>query len=296
MITTTMKQQIVAAIQERRPNYASDAKMAIALGISAAQLSTIKKGKLDRVLSDANWISIARRLDVNLGRQAEWKTARTPVYDFIYSQLKWCQDNAQSGLMCDRADLGKTYTARCYVKENRNAVYIDCSQAKTKQKLVRQMAREFGVNHSGRYADVYEDLVFYLRTIENPIVILDEAGDLDYPAFLELKALWNATERTCGWYMMGADGLKEKIETNRGRKKVGYEELFSRFGKRYQKVSPDGKEAWEEFSRAQVALIARANYERADVRKIYTSTGGSLRRIPVEIKKQFQEAQTPAVA
>jgi len=289
MITNQIKQQIVAAIKERRPHYASDSKMAVALGINAAQLSVIKGGKYEKVLSDANWISIARRLDVQLGTQAEWKTARTPVYEFIYSQLAWCQENAQSGLMCDMADIGKTYTARCYVKENRNAVYIDCSQVKSKQKLVRQMAREFGMNHTGRYADVYEDLVFYLRTVENPLVILDEAGDLDYPAFLELKALWNATERTCGWYMMGADGLKEKIETNMGRKKVGYTEIFSRFGKRFQKVSPDGREAWEDFARTQVALIARANFDKADVRKIYTTTGGSLRRIAMEIRKQMKE-------
>lgn len=288
MLTNQIKEKIVEAIKARRTNYATDAKMAVALGIAPAQLSVIKKGKIDKVLSDANWISIARRLDVQLGRQQEWVTARTPVYEYVYAQLKWCQENAQSGLLCDRADIGKTYTARCYVRENRNAVYVDCSQVKSKQKLIRQIAREFGVTHTGRYADVYEDLVFYLRTIEGPVIILDEAGDLDYPAFLELKALWNATERSCGWYMMGADGLKEKIEMNLGRKKVGYSEIFSRFGKRYQKISPDGTEAWEDFARAQTTLIARANYQAADVRKIYRNTTGSLRRIPMELKKQLE--------
>ncbi len=43
-----------------------------------------------------------------------------------------------------------------------------------------------------------------------PLVVLDEAGDLQYEAFLELKALWNATEMCCGWYMMGADGLRRR--------------------------------------------------------------------------------------
>ncbi len=285
MITDEMKKEIVAAINAIRSKYASDSKFAIALGINAAQLSTIRKGKIDKVLSDANWISIARRLDVQLGSRPEWKTAKTPVFTYIYNQLKECQENSQSGLLCDRADVGKTFTARCYVRDNKNAVYIDCSQVKSKQKLIRQIAREYGIYHTGRYADVYQDLVFYLRTIKNPLVILDEAGDLDYPAFLELKALWNATELACGWYMMGADGLKAKIEGNIGRKRVGYEELFSRFGKRFLKITPDGKDAWEDFARAQVALIALANYPAADVKKIYNNTGGSLRRIPVELSK-----------
>ena len=294
MITDGIKKQIVAAIEANRSMYASDAKFAIALGINAAQFSTIRKGKLDRVLSDTNWISIARRLDVQLGARQEWKTAKTPVYMYIYNQLKECQDNSQSGLLCDRADVGKTYTARCYVKENRNAVYIDCSQVKSKQKLIRQIAREYGINHTGRYADVYEDLVYYLRTLENPLVILDEAGDLDYAAFLELKALWNATEFACGWYMMGADGLKQKIETNMGRKKVGYEELFSRFGKRFLKITPDGKEAWDDFARAQVSLIARANCPDVDIKRIYHNTGGSLRRIPVELSKLVKDIKQVA--
>ena len=294
MITDEMKKQIVAAIDANRGKYASDAKFAIALGISAAQMSTIRKGKIDKVLSDANWTSIARRLDVQLGARQEWKTAKTPVYMYIYNQLKECQDNSQSGLLCDRADVGKTYTARCYVKENRNAVYIDCSQVKSKQKLIRQIAREYGINHTGRYADVYEDLVYYLRTLENPLVILDEAGDLDYAAFLELKALWNATEFACGWYMMGADGLKQKIETNMGRKKVGYEELFSRFGKRFLKITPDGKEAWDDFARAQVSLIARANCPDVDIKRIYHNTGGSLRRIPVELSKLVKDIKQVA--
>ena len=294
MITDEMKKQIVAAIEANRSKYASDAKFAIALGISAAQFSNICKGKIDRVLSDTNWISIARRLDVQLGARQEWKTAKTPVYMYIYNQLKECQDNSQSGLLCDRADVGKTYTARCYVKENRNAVYIDCSQVKSKQKLIRQIAREYGINHTGRYADVYEDLVYYLRTLENPLVILDEAGDLDYAAFLELKALWNATEFACGWYMMGADGLKQKIETNMGRKKVGYEELFSRFGKRFLKITPDGKEAWDDFARAQVSLIARANCPDVDIKRIYHNTGGSLRRIPVELSKLVKDIKQVA--
>jgi len=39
----------------------------------------------------------------------------------------------------------------------------------------------------------YEDLVFYLKTLPYPLIIFDEAGDLQYDAFLEIKALWNAT-------------------------------------------------------------------------------------------------------
>ena len=238
-MTQDTKQRILAAVAANRTNYPSDAKHAASLGISTSVYSALKNGQTDKTLSDANWISIARRLGVELRASIEWKAARTPVYQFVMAQLEFYQQSGTSGILCDMPNIGKTFTARLYVQTHANAVYIDCSQVKTKLKLVRKIAAEFGVNARGRYADVYDDLVYYLRSIEQPLIILDEAGDLQYEAFLELKALWNATERACAWYMMGADGLKEKINRSIECKKVGYTEMLSRYGDRYSKVTPD---------------------------------------------------------
>lgn len=284
-MNTEFKTRIIEALKLDMNNYPSQAKQAVALDINNAQLSRILKGELDQVLSDQKWLSIARRLNVSLNKDAIWKTAKTPVFNYIYQQLQYCQEKSISGLLCDDADIGKTHTAKEYAKQTIHAVYIDCSQVKSKQKLIREIAKEFGVGHYGKYSDVYEDLVYYLQSIHQPLVILDEAGDLDYPAFLELKALWNATENTCAWYMIGAEGLKAKMESNRGRKKVGYAEIFSRFGKSYQKIAPDGREELEGFTKLQVALIIQANSPDSNPQKIYASTNGSLRRLRTELGK-----------
>ena len=228
-----MKKKVLAAMAAARENFAgSDAKFAVSLGINSAQYSRVKNGETERVLSDQNWISLARHLGVNLNDAPEWKTAATPVFQFITAQLEMCQKNSMSAMLCDLSDIGKTYTAQHYAKTHRNAVYVDCSQVKSKTRLIRTIAKSFGVGSTGRFTDVYEDLVYYLKTLPDPLVILDEAGDLYYEAFLEIKAMWNATDGVCGWYMMGADGLKAKIQRAIENKKVGYTELFSRFGKR----------------------------------------------------------------
>ena len=286
-MTTDLKNRILEALAQKRTNFdGSDAKFAVTLGISSAQYSRIKNGEIDRVLSDQNWLSLARRLDVSIGNAPAWNTAKTPVFDFIFKQLAFCQENHGSRLLCDVPDIGKTYTAKQYVKSTKNAIYVDCSQVKTKQKLVRFIAKEFGVGHTGKYSDVYGDLVFYLRSLPNPLIILDEAGDLDYPAFLELKALWNATERSCGWYMMGADGLRHKIGRSMDCNKVGYAELFSRYGSKYQKPSPDSKEELRKFKSVHAALIIKANYkDGVDIQKMIVATDYSLRRIADELRK-----------
>jgi len=291
MITETLKQTIVKELGKRRVNFTgSDAKFALSLGINTAQYSQIKNGKTERILSNANWISLARILELSVTNEAKWNTADTPVFKFVSGQLKFCQDHAASRLLCDVADIGKSYTAKVYVRSNTDAVYIDCSQVKSKQKLVRAIAKEFGVGYAGKYSEVYADLVFYLKSLPAPLIILDEAGDLDYGAFLELKALWNALERTCGWYMMGADGLKAKIQRSIDNKKVGYTELFSRYGSRYQRATPDGAADSTDFKQAHAAMIIKANAPEADVRKMIVATDCSLRRIYDEIKKSRRVA------
>ena len=286
MIATDIKNKITEAIRANRGNYPSDAKHAASLGVTTSVYSAIKNGQTDRVLSDANWISIARKLGVSLRGEIEWKIARTETFDFIMTQLELAQTGSLSGILCDIPNIGKTFTARHYVKTHPNAVYIDCSQVKTKLKLVRKIAAEFGTNSRGWYSDVYDDLVYYLRSIENPLIILDEAGDLQYEAFLELKALWNATERCCAWYMMGADGLKEKINRSIECRKVGYTEMLSRYGDRYSKVSPDDGKDRARFLMGQARAVAKLNAPAGvDPADIARRSGGGLRRVYTEIEK-----------
>nr|DAM30735.1 MAG TPA: AAA domain protein [Caudoviricetes sp.] len=285
-VTNDIKQSILAAITANRENYPSDNKHAAALGISASVYNVLKKGKIDKQVSDTNWICLARRLNVSLNNEIQWQAAETPTFVYITEQLAMCQESSVSAVLCDMANIGKTFTARIYVKMHKNAIYVDCSQVKSKQRLIRYIAKEFGVNSNGRYCDVYDDLCFYLKTLERPLIILDEGGDLQYEAFLELKALWNATERCCAWYMMGADGLKEKMNRSIECKKVGYTEMFSRYGDKYSKVTPDDGKEREAFLKAQATMVAKLNApDGMEVMKVVNRTGGSLRRVYTEIEK-----------
>ncbi len=281
MITTELKQRIVTSLKAKQELFSgSDAMFAKSIGINKSQFSRIKSGELEQVISDGSWISLARMMNISSNASFEWKTARTPVFEYVTKQLAFCQENSSSRMLCDVADIGKTYTAKEYTSTHRNVVYVDCSQYKTKQKLIRFIAQSFGVNHTGKYADVYADLVYFLVQTPKALIILDEAGDLDYSAFLELKALWNATERGCGWYMMGADGLREKIRRSIDCKKVGYAEIFSRYGSRYQQASPDGTADLNEFKMAHAAMIIALNFPKGtDTMRVIKASDNSLRRI-----------------
>lgn len=285
------KQRILDAIKENRKNYPSDNKHASALGINISVYNRLKKGETSKVMSDANFVSIARRLAVSLRDEIVWRAAETPTFQYITQQLDACQQSGLSGLLCDVPNIGKTFTAKVYVRTHKNAVYVDCGQVKTKMRMIRHIAKEFGVNCNGRYADVYDDLVYYLKSIDRPLIILDEAGDIAYETFEELKALWNATEHCCGWFMMGANGLRKKIRLGMERETNSYEEMFSRYGGKFNRVTPEDERERVSFLEMQAALIAKLNAPQGvDLRVLTNRCGGNLRRVYTEIEKMVLSA------
>lgn len=286
-LTIEIKKKIVSAILTQRQNFTgSDAKFATSLGINKAVFARIKQGETEKVLSDNNWISVARKMNVQLGDRPEWHAAETSVFQYITSQLELCQLESLTGIYCDVADIGKTFSAQHYARNHKNAVYVDCSQVKSKQKLVRFIAKEFGLDHNGRYNDVYEDLVYYLKVIHRPLIALDEVADLDYAAFLELKALWNATEHYCAWYMLGADGLQKKIEKGIAGKKVGFTEIFSRYGSKFHAITPRASEERTAFLQDEAATILATNLPTCqDKLKVIIKANGSLRNLYNQVMK-----------
>ena len=88
----------------------------------------LKNGQTEKALSDANWLSIARKLNVALRNEIEWNAAPTETFKYITKQIEFCQGSGQSSILCDIPNIGKTFTARYYVQGHKNAVYIDCSQ------------------------------------------------------------------------------------------------------------------------------------------------------------------------
>lgn len=259
-LSTEARQKIAAALLQNRKNFdGSDAQYSLSFDINKSVFNRIKNGETEQLMNDKKWISTARRLGVQLGDEPEWLPAHTAVFEYLISQMTICKAESLSGMYCDVTEVGKTFAGKYMAANTKNTIYIDCSQYKSKQKLVRAIAQGFGLEHSGKYAEVFSDLAYYLRVVYKPLIILDEAGDLEYSAFLELKALWNAAEYLCGWYMMGADGLEQKINRGRDNKKVGFAENFSRFGSKYNRLTPRQEEERLEFWKEEACKIIEAN-------------------------------------
>lgn len=288
MISTEFKQKIIAKVREQRSLFSgTDAQYATMLGISAAQYSRIQKGDLERVISERSWMNLAYRYDVSETAAAEWLTVRTPVLEFISSQLEDCQTKSLCGILSDEVGIGKSYAAKYYSRTHANVAYIDCSTCKTCRKFLARLAQELGIRKEGTFQDLFNDIVWHIKTqADRPLVILDEFGDLAREAVMEVKALWNATEYRCGWYAMGATALQQKIGNCIAQRIVGWSEVFDRLGHKYQRITPEVGKEMDEFMLSQAYQIADANMRSAgeqvssrEVLRLVGESGNNLRRI-----------------
>lgn len=260
-VSKQLIEKCVEALLQASENYGGTAtQFARKYGMSASVWSAIRNGNIEKQLSPAKWLNIAAMLGVQVASRA-WKMARTEVFSAIEQGVTACKEFGWGMIFVDKCAIGKTYSAKYLAKTLKNCFYVDGSQCKTKILFSRTLAQTIGVDSSGRYQDVKLRIKNALNVLEKPVVIIDEAGDLEYNAFLDLKEFYNATEGTCGWYMMGANGLRKKITDGISRESVGFEEIFSRFSDAYAHIVPTNKDEQIEFYRRLLTTVLSANME-----------------------------------
>ncbi len=231
-------ERVLDALKTARANYTGSANaFAKSVQLKSSTYSQIVNGKTEGILSEQKWLQLGRRLGVS-PKKRNWNIVRTEVFAQMEEEMLFCKEFSKSMIFADDSDIGKTTAARRFAMTQQNSFRIDCGQCKTKQLFVRTIAQTVGVDNTGRYADVLADLKYYLQTLHQPLIILDDAGYLDYPAFLTIKELQDATEGYCGWYAIGDDSLIKKINTGIEAKKVGFIATYNRFSAAYQSIVP----------------------------------------------------------
>lgn len=237
-ISIEYKKKVAESILSQRENYGGSAKdYAMSLGIKPAIYSRIKSGEIDKVLSDGVWLTIGRKLKVDI-KTVKWKVVRTKVYEQMESLMLFAQQYKVSFMWVDQSGIGKTECSQDLVLRMKNAFYVDCSQCKEKRELIYSIARTVGVDTMGTYREVKANLKYFLTIIDPAVIVLDEYGDLTHAAYLEHKEIMNATSGNVGWIALGADGLKTKMEGGVNRKTIGYREIWGRFQENFITITP----------------------------------------------------------
>ncbi len=271
----------------------SDAKMAVKMGINAATLSRAKHKEQWNMLGEGIWLQLAQYTRFSRDKATEWKHADTKVSRYLNTQFGMCQAMSMTAMLADDPGIGKTHCMREYARAHANVMCIDCSVSNTKGSFIRAVAREAGSTAKGRLQDILDAAIYAIGLMEKPLLILDESGDLEPSALLQLKKLYNALEQRCGFYMMGSDGFKSKILRGVEFNKLGFTEIFSRFDRDFKHaMSDNSNEKIAEYKEmAEAICLANGVDNKEDMKRIITDSFcgkrgmGDLRRVRKEVIK-----------
>lgn len=240
-ITNFYREQVLEALLEARKKYTgTDAGFARQYGINTSVFNALKQGNIEKKLGADKWLEIGMRLNVTT-RPRKWNLAETEVFFAIKGIVELCKKESKLMIIADECAIGKTYAAQYLNRTMENCFYVDASQYRTQARFIKALASAIGVSNRGFQADVYDRIRYSLPALPNPVIIIDEAGDLCPKSFDDIKALENSTRGTCGMILLGADGLRARMRKGIEREKQSYRELFSRFGDRCQQIVPTGK-------------------------------------------------------
>lgn len=259
-LTEDFKVKVLAALTEARDRYdGSDANFAKKYGINKTVYSSLKKGETEKKISPAKWLELGRVLGVSLNER-KWNMARTDVFNMIEDDVVFCKEFGKSMMFVDECAIGKTYSTRYLSRTLKNCFYVDASQCRQERAFIKELARSVGAELEGTLEDIKASTKYILNILPRPIVIIDEAGCLSYSSLQLLHEFWNGTQDTCGWYMMGADGLRTKLQKGKGKsKKQSYKELFSRFSSKYNHVVPYNPSERMDFYRKLIRDVLSVN-------------------------------------
>lgn len=216
----------------------SKVKLAKKIGISHAVLTYVSQEQWENV-SDEMLLKIINALKVS---HDDYKLIKTANFNTV---INLCKDAAKRhylyGLVgCTGA--GKTTALKQYYASNPNVFYVECKNIMNRKHFFGAILKELGINFIGTVYDMVNRIEEEFKSIENPLLIIDEAGKLSHTLILDLHDLRNATMNNLGIILSGCEYFKENLEKGVQKDKQGVPEFYSRIISWQILASPRKKE------------------------------------------------------
>ena len=248
-MTKKEKDDIRLSLLEYVSRYPSQNRAAASLnGVSAPTVSSIINGKYD-LISDDMWRNIAAQIAPTSKNR---EIVETAPFQEIQIALSDAQEYKKVRWVVGDAGCGKTTGANYYARYNREVFVVLCDEDMRKSDFVREIARKVGFKSAGmRIRDILDTAIDMISKHDNPLLIFDEGDKLNDNVFHYFINIYNRLEGHCGIVFMSTSYIQNRIERGVNANKKGYNEIYSRIGRRFFELEPVGGQ--------DVIAICRAN-------------------------------------
>ena len=224
------KEEIVLALKSYCSRYESQNKAANTLkGVSAATISQMINGNWE-LIKDEMWRNVATQIGY---REQKWEAVSTTNYQQMTFLLSDVQENSLVMAVTGEAGTGKTFACKQYIAENKNSYMLCCNEYWNRKVFLTELLTALGKDYTGyTVSEMMQEAVRSLKTKEQPLLILDEADKLSDQVFYFFITLYNQLEDECGIVLCATDHLEKRIKRGIKLNKKGYNEIWSRLGRR----------------------------------------------------------------
>ena len=263
--------QIAARLKDYCVQKGSQNKAANSLnGVSSATVSKVLAGDWDTI-SDEMWRTIASQI----GHETRgWQIAETRAYKRMAFLLNNAKTDSLVMAITGDAGCGKTEAIKNYTAGNKNVYHLCCSEYWNRRTFMGKLLQCMGVDYTGStVSDMMDDIIDNLKRKESPLIVLDEADKLTDQVFYFFISLYNQLEDHCGIILCATNYLEKRIKKGLRTKRKGYEEIYSRMGRKFVELQVINSE--------DVAAVCVANgvTDAKDINRIIDDSDCDLRRV-----------------
>lgn len=201
----------------------SQNELATQLEISPATLSKIENDKWDNI--DAKvWQKIWNKV----GYLNNVQTINTKDFAAIQQLCSFARDNSfMTGLTADTG-MGKTTAVMSYSHITKNTFYVSFDKTMRPRHFFAALLKEMAIQFEGNINEMVTRIADELNVMDNPLVIIDEAGKLTDTMITYLQVLKDKTHLTCGYVLAGMPYFKTKLIKMANKQREGYAEFYRR--------------------------------------------------------------------
>ena len=229
-MTTQHKQQIKSLLGDFISQKGSQNKAATVIGCSPATLSQVMNDNWE-LINDEMWRKIAAQIGWSSN---EWNIVETRDFKRMRELLTDAQVNSNVFAVIGSAGSGKS---RAILYDNCPITardLISCSEFWNRKDFLTELLQAMGRDASGyKVAEMVKEVVRVLKAQDRPLIILDEADKLGDNVLYFFITIYNYLEEHCGIVLCATDHLRKRITRGLNLNKKGYNEIYSRIGRRF---------------------------------------------------------------
>lgn len=223
------KEHVRAQLMERiHQQGISQNEAAARIGVSAATLTNIKNRKWENITGA--WDKVRRWL----GGSGSWQLVETRNFKKVRNLCAHAQSLGITHAVSFDQGTGKSTSAKEYVKEHKNAFYLECESYWTKREFLRNLCSVMGLVNSGSIARMMEAIIGKLNKTNKPLVVLDEFDQVSDKILVLYKSLFNKTD--AGFVLIGGIYFDKRMKRGVRGVRQSYLETYSRMGGKLEQL------------------------------------------------------------